>query len=79
MHGATIMNTIKIQISNLMKTFQRCPICSMRADGGTELKKLIVTFVNFAKARKTEEQMLSRSKKKNVSSLFAVLRAILIR
>jgi len=57
----------------------------MRADGQRErerereTKKLIVTFVNFAKARKTEEQKLSWSKKKEVSALFAVLRAILIR
>ena len=30
------------------------PSCSMRTDGETELKKLTLTFRNFAKARKNE-------------------------
>jgi len=62
-----------------MTTCQRDPRCSMRADGQTVLKKSIVSFVNFTKARESEEQMLSRSKKKKDSALFPVLRAILIR
>ena len=43
-------NILKYQIS--LKSVQCDPSCSLRADGQTEMTKLIVAFRNFAKAPK---------------------------
>ena len=41
------------------KSVQREPICSMRTDGQTDIKKLIVAFQNFANAPKHWRRCLS--------------------